>query len=436
MASDHIGDNPSFEYFARQLAGMETLVPLMKVFGFLKGDAANAPEQLAKIRKQLDDMRAIPSEFNAHFAERGWIAYESMHMGLMAECVALANKGNLEAAADKLVDYYDEQHIEFGIVCAKNHPAFMERWEQMKFHALEDYKAGRYYACIPLLLMIIDGAVQDVDGNHGLASDGSDVQAWDSIAGHSSGLNAIKKIYTRTRKKTNSDPIDLPYRNGILHGRDLNYGNKKLAAKCWGILFAAADWAMAKESEGNRKAQLEKEKNPPPITETLTRFSENREHKKRIDEAQDAWEPREITPGKNCPVYGASNAYEKDSPERVCVEFLEWWQENNYGQMATMIICSDEPASKRRAGRYREIFDGKGLAEFEVRSVDDKGSGLSEVAFLLRIKIESKLLDIEHTFRLLYWDDEGNALPRTTRQGSWRIMEGFWDIEFAGLGEQ
>ena len=408
---------------------------LLSLFGlFPRSKVQDLRTQLKDMKDMFDTLVKIPDEFNSFFAERGWIAYERMNIEVMRDCVSLAKQDKLEEAEEKLVRYYNEEHITWGITWAITHPAFMDRWEQMHEQVLEDYKAGRYYSCIPLVLIIIDGAVQDVDKNHGLASDGCDVQAWDSIAGHSSGLAAIKSIYTRTRNKTNREAIDMPYRNGILHGRDLNYGNKKLAAKCWGILFATADWAFAKQSEEKRKADLEAEQNPPSLGETLAGYGKHRDRMAEVNQAQDAWGPRTITPGINIPLSGQSSEYGEDTPERASVEFLEWWQARNYGHMARATVYSMEADFGRRAGLYRESFGGKSLQGYEILQVSDQGSGVSEVTLRLKLGPEDESVSIEHTFRLLYWDDEGNALPRNTKQGRWKIVEQFSDIATAGHG--
>lgn len=54
----------------------------------------------------------------------------------------------------------------------------------------------------------------------------------DSIAAHETGLKALARIMGRGRNRTNEEIISVPYRNGILHGRDLAFDNKVVAAKC------------------------------------------------------------------------------------------------------------------------------------------------------------------------------------------------------------
>lgn len=45
----------------------------------------------------------------------------------------------------------------------------------------------------------------------------------------------------------------MPYRNGILHGRDLNYANEYVSCKLLALMFAVADWMKMKNSEEQRK---------------------------------------------------------------------------------------------------------------------------------------------------------------------------------------
>ena len=69
---------------------------------------------------------------------------------------------------------------------------------------------------------------------------------WDCLVGCTEGLTKIKLNFNQNRLKTNSDPIYIPYRNGILHGRDINYGNEYVSCKCIALMFAIADWMIRK----------------------------------------------------------------------------------------------------------------------------------------------------------------------------------------------
>lgn len=54
----------------------------------------------------------------------------------------------------------------------------MERYELIN-KALDGYFAGRYYASIPLFLIIIDGSVNDYTKSKGFFAEGTGVTAWD-----------------------------------------------------------------------------------------------------------------------------------------------------------------------------------------------------------------------------------------------------------------
>ena len=71
---------------------------------------------------------------------------------------------------------------------------------------------------------------------------GSHLSSWSSFWGqlYSKGLNALNRIFQKMRQKTVTDEITIPFRHGIVHGMDLGYDNRMVAAKCWAALFAAS----------------------------------------------------------------------------------------------------------------------------------------------------------------------------------------------------
>jgi hypothetical protein len=78
----------------------------------------------------------------------------------------------------------------------------------------------RYIAALPLILMAADGFASE-RLNYSPFADGADHSAFDSIAGHPSGLPKLIKAICKSRKKTTWEETPLPFRHGVLHGRDL-----------------------------------------------------------------------------------------------------------------------------------------------------------------------------------------------------------------------
>ena len=95
---------------------------------------------------------------------------------------------------------------------------------------------------IPLALLIIDGAVNDYTKSKGFFAEGTEVDAWDCLVGCDDALAKVQGIFRKGRPKTNSEPITMPYRNGILHGRDVNFANERVACKRLMLMFAIAEW--------------------------------------------------------------------------------------------------------------------------------------------------------------------------------------------------
>lgn len=101
--------------------------------------------------------------------------------------------------------------------------------------ALADYEEERYYACVLVVLALLDGLVNELhEKRRGFFSSEIDLTAWDSMSAHDKGLNVLANIFQTGRYTTTTDSITIPYRNGIMHGMDLSFDNKMVAAKAWG----------------------------------------------------------------------------------------------------------------------------------------------------------------------------------------------------------
>lgn len=184
----------------------------------------------------------------------------------------MAEDNKIEDGERLLLEYYtDNDSIRYLLTRLKNRTGFSKRYELL-LKAYDDYKSGRYHSCIPIFLMIIDGVVDEVTkSNKGFFASDFNPRLWNSIVGHESGLSTIAKIYAKTRKKVNTDPITVPYRNGILHGKDINYDNDLVAAKSLSTIFAVGDWVEQYESGKHIKPELSK---PKSILQQLKEFKE------------------------------------------------------------------------------------------------------------------------------------------------------------------
>ena len=154
--------------------------------------------------------------FNSYFTDLGWCAYDSMNMPLMKRAVSEYESYGADAGERVLLNYYKEDVKEI-IHWLKNKAEPFEQRYDLVQSAFDDHFAGRYYASVPLFLIIIDGAVKDYTKSKGFFDEGTDVTAWDCLVGCGDGLTKMKSIFNKGRNKTNHNEIRFPYRLSLIH---------------------------------------------------------------------------------------------------------------------------------------------------------------------------------------------------------------------------
>lgn len=386
---------------------------------FLKPDQR---EQLRNLEKQLDNMLTQTAAFNERFSSYGWCAYDSMSFALIESANDAFDKSGIEAAEQVLINYYTDDVSKTVHWIKNSSDAFFVR-NNLIDRFFEDHFAGRYYSSVPLALIIVDGAVNDFTKSKGFFAEGTSVDAWDCLVGCSDGLSKLKGIFNQNRTKTNTERITLPYRNGILHGRDLNYANEYVSCKCVALMFAIADWMKMKNSEQTRKEKYEKSLNPPPIRESLLRLAEN----KKIREEISSWKKRSVTVGEDIPASGKVEDYAEYPYIVKIVEMLDAWKSRNYGKLSIYLqrMFSSSLSAGKRAGECRTIFENKILNCFEIIEVEERACALSKVvvrvSFTTDIEKEATLV-----FGCVYESNSDRVGVPWRNNGNWMLMP--WDV--------
>lgn len=412
-----IKENPTCAELLNNTKGFGALSKVVSFFekiGIKNKKISEAFKKFPDLFQKTEELVNMPDRFNEHFSKSGWVAYESLNFELMKEAVYLADEGKFDEANNLLVEHYNVETLKWGLTFMKGVEEYRPRYDLAE-KAKEDYLAGRYHACVPVVLTIIDGIVNDIE-QKGFFAQGVDLTAWDSIAAHSSGLQELSKLFNSARKKTNTETITVPYRHGILHGRDLGYANKVVAAKTWATLFTIRDWAIAlKQGE-----KIPKEKEPEPsLLEVLKSYAKTQEQKKKLE----AWMPRNLEPNKDFLAYGTPEEFETRTPERELVQFFKYWSTNNYGRMADLIkTFGDHPLSKR-AGEVRLNFLGKSLTRYKLLEINDEASAITEITVEVALNYRDKILTEKFSVRMIHEDSEGNPVLREEPDGNWRIIE-------------
>lgn len=379
-------------------------------------DLLNVLNKVPEFQKQLEQIANTPEEFNNYYSERGWIAYESMESKVIESAIELARVGRIDDGESVLVEYYHPEKLKFRINYIRGVKEFEPRMRLIDL-ALDDYIGERFHACVPVLLMMIDGTVNDVTKDFGLFAENVDISAWDSISGHENGLGKLSKLLSGSRKKTNADLIAIPYRNGILHGKELAYDNIAVAAKTWALLFAVRDWIVA------RRKQKPKEKAERTIEESIEDLRKIEQSNKLLDK----WIPRKIVLGVELPKTGTIDEYEANTPERATMQFLFYWTKKNFGKMSEMIVRYENLGltNKKIAGELREAFETLSVISYELLSIDDQAPAVTEVKTSVTFSKANVSVLKELNFRWIYMNRDATNIGRWERDGSWFLIDNF-----------
>lgn len=414
-----VDDINSMEAFALVFP---VLKPILSKLGVDTSTVEQAFEDLQSISEKARELASVPDRFNDLLADRGWILFERMNMEIAKTALAFAEADDFEAAESFLVEYFDADFVQRELKTMMALESFKPRMD-LAMKALEDYRAERFHASVPVVLSLIDGLVSDLhEMQRGFFAEEADMQAWDSLAAHSKGLNRLSAIFRKGRRKTTTEPITVPYRHGILHGRDLGYANKIVAAKSWAALFAVREWAIKAERGELEPPTPEPEKG---LIETLASIAESG----RETERWKKWVPRELD-WKDLEYNPDPSLFEDSTPEKALAEFLHWWMKGNYGYMSKLIpsifckYAEEEPLPLR----IRNEFSNRTLEKYLFKNINHSVPSIALIDVELNwISEDSEKLQLV-TFRLICEDQDGDFVAHGNPRARWGVMN--WN----GLG--
>lgn len=411
--SDKIADNPSFKRVENDLKNIgcaSRLMPWMLT--------KEQRLELKRIKNDLDMMKNLPDRFNSLYLERGWVCFGGMNYELVRRCINLGENNNLEKGEQELIDYFKGE-IQYLIYPLKNISGFKERYELLQ-KAIDDYNNNRYYACVPVFLMIIDGAVNQVlKRNQGLFAQDVDLTLYDSVIGHKNGLLSLIQLMSKSRKKTTTTPIDIPYRNGILHGMDVCYDNELVATKALVTIFAVAEW-IKHFCDGKHK---ESTREKPETAKGIEGFNKLVEKAKRLDcekKSLKEWKPRDfkdIDFSIYTPVIG--------TPEYKIKSFMELYKKGNYGKMAESLIDYSGKSVGEMAGKIRSLLVDIKCIDYKIVNIVDNAPAISEILLSIAILLNNEIKTVDVKSRLIYQTDRISCSPlvRGNEGGDWFLLE-------------
>lgn len=252
-----ISDNPSLQKLVNDANTLEQVCDILYSFN------TELASRIRKCSQRAKGIASIADEFNNIFSAHGWIATEDMSVPLMERAVKIFEADGIERAEDFICKSFDEAYFSLhsqrmqAIWVWKDTPR-----SRLLNLAFIDHKEGRYHASIPVVLAQIDGLSFDTNRTSFFDKE-SALVIDDAIAANETGLRTLSDKASKHQTKTNANPLDFPFRHGILHGRELAYDSELVSTKCFFILFAMRPWTLkCQQVEFSRQAGHKYEKIP------------------------------------------------------------------------------------------------------------------------------------------------------------------------------
>ncbi len=361
--------------------------------------------------EEMSHILDLPDQFNELFADKGWICYSSLSQSAVEKSVQLALESNFEQAYELLINTVDEAYIDLILQKCKCRKHFQDRLTLLELLKI-DYLEQRYHACIPLLLALLDGLANDTSKHIGFFTEGLDLELFDSITAHETGLPFLKAIMNSSRKTTITQKIHIPYRNGILHGRDLNFNHKEVASKCWWALASLLDWADEKELS----KQPEQKKSS---SQTINDYQETKEYSKRIA----AWQKRP-TEHENYWIEQTLETVETDSPEYALLIFLTAWKAKQWGKMTPLLLHNigkhEGTATKEVLNDYKKFE----LLSYQIKHSEDQTPASTKILTHVEYIKNDANYKLEVNISLNYANSiDGSPELRGESNSKWYILQ-------------
>ena len=313
------------EHFRDQLSGLRTLMNLAAPFS---SKAREVKAYIARIQAEIDENLKAQEVFIERYAPDGWSLFAGMATPTL---FALVDPTKEEGTA--ILTSYHLEPDTLHALWQRLKSEKLRPWFDIYVTAMERAKAQDYISAVSLVLLIIDGIVAKLTGKHAF-SGGTDAPVFDTFASGLGGIADLLRLLGQQRGSVTTDPIQAPFRHGILHGMDLNFGHPIVTAKAFNALHAVIDYCERKVDEKARVEQALEEQQVPPIFETLKEFADIAKMNKTIED----WSARPLRSFED----GASKAelatFVKESPEAAAIAYLDALSKGNYGRLAVHTV--------------------------------------------------------------------------------------------------
>lgn len=401
------------EYITKQYQQMRPLICLLGLFNpDMRRQSRELDKQFADVERMKEDRRVFANRFGPH----GWTIYDRLSVDAVRAAVAEAD----DAVAEQgLVAH----HLDPSNLASFGHRFDLRRfeaWHDLYRCAAERIMAGDYLSAVPLILIIIDGICTTKTGKHPF-SGGADAPVFDTETVGPGGISDGLAVLGSVRRGLNTQSIDSPYRHGILHGLDTNFGNAFVAAKAVNLLQTMVDYFDRREDEEVRIAKAAKDQRQPSWSELVAKMSATQDTRRRIDE----WVARPQISERSLASAGETHNFQADSPEAMAATYLDAIITRNFGKLAQLTIDYPLRSIGYRAGRLREELSDLKVTHWRILGIRDEAPAISEIDVSMEGILNNTSWVGLQTMRLIYNDEKFEVLVRGAPNGSWAVMPNF-----------
>ena len=399
-------DDPGF--IEKQVDTLPTVVDLklnMKMLaatGALVGNT-EVKEQVSSINNELNRITDIVKNFYKTFGKNHWVFSDALSLNRIEAILENANSADAETA---LIEYLKEPNVlAFQIDRLNRFPDMRPRLDLPRKAEL-DYREGRYYSTVLVVVSVMDGFVNDLNkmerrGLHTRTP--QEMETEDCAATILVGLPSVQHVFTKSVHKRIDEPLYEVERNALMHGMATNYDNDVIASKAWCMLFAIADWAKSREQEPSPKTEV-----PDPL-ERSCKYKELNWKNKRNRRLLNQWKAHEVA---------LSNPSSPDSEVIDAVmNYCDAWKAKNYGKLSDFFPNYTNASKGKMAGEARDAYEPHPIDDYKVNSITRPAAATA----IARMRLESTSKSWQAEIRLARLD-KTNHPAAEWELGEWKVM--------------
>lgn len=358
--------------------------------------------QVKVIEDELARITGIVERFYKTLGKRHWVFSDALSLDRIDIIVKEDSPEESEAA---LIDYLKEPGTLSGPINRLNRfPDMRPRLDLLR-KAEADYRQGRYYSAVLVVVSVMDGFVNDLNkterrGLHARAP--HEMASNDCAASVFAGLPSVQGVFTKSAYKRNDEPLFEVERHALMHGMATNYDNEVIASKAWCMLFAIADWAKSNEEPHAEKETVD-------VIGAIDRQLGLKMKNERDCELPNQWEAHDVD---------LSNPSQFDAAViNAIVDYCTAWKNRNYGRLSCFFPNYTNKSEGSMAGEARMLYGPHPIANFKILEISRPAAAIAVTG----IRLESAESCWRARIRLARQDSSGNPAAEW-EPGKWKVM--------------